>query len=434
MFARLSMTRQILMFLVAAGVLVSPLWAKKRPKPRVDDTRPSKEQLESLEVQLPEAQELEHKLHLPLTKLYDTPLPARPGKPGELIATEQTTAYRFPMNPDLTAAEISLKTVRFLYRSKSIDGHDVPATGVVLIPWGQPPPGGWPVVVWAHGTSGVGRVSAPSLMKDVYYSWEGLLLWTMMGFAVVAPDYAGLGTTVPHAYLAAPVQARDIIYCVPAARAAVPQLSPRWITVGHSQGGTAVLFVGEMEGELQDPNYLGAIAVGIGGDLERVFESVVKTASHGYFAFLAYGIKAVFPEFRYEDWLTPEAIRLMPVVNTCGWYVGLATFGTKVKIGRMMLPSWKKNPYFQKFRQLSYVGTRKAFGPVLLLTGLADTAVPPASTKDTFERMKRLGTSVEYRTYEGLDHDPLMFASFRDQHQWAMDRFAGRPVRLAPQR
>ena len=93
---------------------------------------------------------------------------------------------------------------RFLYRSRSVAGTDVPASGVILLPNGTPPARGWPVVVWAHGTSGVARTAAPSLMKDLYYGWEGLLQWPLLGYAVVAPDYAGLGTNVPHQYRAYP--------------------------------------------------------------------------------------------------------------------------------------------------------------------------------------------------------------------------------------
>ena len=50
----------------------------------------------------------------------------------------------------------------------NVSGEPVLATGVVLVPSGEPPAGGWPVIAWAHGTAGVARVCAPSLMKDTY--------------------------------------------------------------------------------------------------------------------------------------------------------------------------------------------------------------------------------------------------------------------------
>src|SRR3954452_13619121 len=42
-----------------------------------------------------------------------------------------------------------------LYRSTGIDGKPVAVSGTVSIPRGKAPKGGWPVVTWAHGTTGI---------------------------------------------------------------------------------------------------------------------------------------------------------------------------------------------------------------------------------------------------------------------------------------
>jgi hypothetical protein len=150
-----------------------------------------------------QALEIEKRNGLPITDFYGTPEELK--GPGELLRFEEFSDYIF--GGDFKPTDMGIKVVRFLYCSKAALGELVPASGVVLIPYGKPPDGGWPVEVWAHGTSGVGRPGAPSLMKDLYYSWQGLLQWPMLGYAVVAPDYAGLGTAVRHQYLAAPAQA-----------------------------------------------------------------------------------------------------------------------------------------------------------------------------------------------------------------------------------
>src|SRR3954454_22067704 len=41
-----------------------------------------------------------------------------------------------------------------LYRSIGIDGKPVAVSGTITVPKGTPPKGGWPVVTWAHGTTG----------------------------------------------------------------------------------------------------------------------------------------------------------------------------------------------------------------------------------------------------------------------------------------
>ena len=51
---------------------------------------------------------------------------------------------------------------RIMYRSIGALGGPVAETGMVFVPHGSPPAGGWPVVVWAHGTTGVGDDCAPS--------------------------------------------------------------------------------------------------------------------------------------------------------------------------------------------------------------------------------------------------------------------------------
>ncbi len=97
--------------------------------------------------------------------------------------------------------------MRILYHSLSATGRDVATSGVVLIPAGTPPQEGWPVIAWAHGTSGVSRLCGPSTMKDVYYGDEGLMPMVAAGFAVVATDYHGLGTEGPHEYVNKTAQA-----------------------------------------------------------------------------------------------------------------------------------------------------------------------------------------------------------------------------------
>ncbi|MDN8154969.1 alpha/beta hydrolase, partial [Acinetobacter baumannii] len=56
------------------------------------------------------------------------------------------------------AAESSILTYKMLGQS----GQEVQATSLVFTPNTQPPVGGWPIVVWAHGTTGVADVCAPS--------------------------------------------------------------------------------------------------------------------------------------------------------------------------------------------------------------------------------------------------------------------------------
>src|SRR5277367_2755594 len=188
-----------------------------------------------------EALSMEAKVALPLTPFYEPPQPFEKASPGTLIRSEPFVGYSVPKGA---------RAIRILYHSRALNGDDIAASGVVLIPAGTAPQGGWPVIAWAHGTSGVARMCAPSLMKDMEYGEEGLMPMVAAGFAVVAADYAGLGTPGPHQYDNKIAHANDVVYSVPAARAAVPSLGRRWAAIGHSQGGVAVWGVAELEAKL----------------------------------------------------------------------------------------------------------------------------------------------------------------------------------------
>src|SRR5262249_51100751 len=153
---------------------------------------------------------------------------------------------------------------------------------------------------------------------------------------------------VPHQCMTAPAQAYDIIHAVPAARAAVKQLGEKWAAIGHSQGGSAVLMVSEMQNKIKDRNYLGAISLSPVGDLQDWVESMNDSKYRGYVAFVAYGMKAVYPKSEYADILTPQATEVMKVVKEGGWNVTLSTFAFKVPKGKMLKAGWKKNDHFQK--------------------------------------------------------------------------------------
>ena len=108
----------------------------------------------------------ESKELFPLTDFYDTPESfAADGKPGDLIRSEKFDGYVIPQGA---------KATRILYGSKDSQGGLVVSSGVVLVPPGEPPEGGWPVIAWAHGTSGAGRTCAPSLTAECFANYRVL--------------------------------------------------------------------------------------------------------------------------------------------------------------------------------------------------------------------------------------------------------------------
>ena len=156
-----------------------------------------------------------------------------PSIPGQMLRTE-------PLDPALGLA-MAGEQVRILYTSTDgIDGKTpVVVSGAYFVPKGTPPAGGWPLVAWAHGTTGIADTCAPSWIprseRDAHY----LNAWLQQGYAIVATDYQGLGTPGPHPYLAVRPEAYSVLDSVRAVLKRFPDVANRIVVIGQSQGGGA---------------------------------------------------------------------------------------------------------------------------------------------------------------------------------------------------
>jgi hypothetical protein len=351
----------------------------------------------------------------PLTKFYDTPnpLPAKP--PGDLIRSEEFDEYQLPEG---------VQAVRILYHSRSATGHDVATSGVVLYPEGKAPAGGWPVIAWAHALNGVARQCAPSLARNVQHG-PFLAMYVSLGYAVVAPDYTGLGTNFRSAYSDVPSNATDVIYSLPAARAVVPQLNSRWVAIGIGQGGPVAVGIAELEHEIRDPNYLGSIAI---SGLDDVQEHYSPSGGHAIYEmplFLAYGIKTIYPGFEVKEILTDGAIALYPrVEQACG------DPGAELKLSpvEMLKPGWASNKFVTQYFSRNTPGQKPAQGPIFVLSSELDPSLPIGWTAQVVARMCKLGDRVQFERYPQSDTGSIFGDSVRDQIAWMQARFAGRPV------
>src|SRR5690606_37264646 len=100
------------------------------------------------------------------------------------------------------------------------------------------PTGGWKIVAWAHGTTGVADKCAPSRqgLQGTEYLLQMLLA---KGYVVVAPDYEGLGEPSGrenHPYLNLKSEAFSITDAVVAARSYLTSqgkmVSKDWVSIG----------------------------------------------------------------------------------------------------------------------------------------------------------------------------------------------------------
>jgi pimeloyl-ACP methyl ester carboxylesterase len=350
---------------------------------------------------------------LPLTSFYDTPNPLPAGKPGELIRSEPFEEYALP--PGVSA-------VRILYHSRSATGEDVATSGVVLLPEEETPPaGGWPIIAWAHGSRGVARQCAPSLMRNVYCG-SFLSMYVELGYAVVATDYTGLGTKFRNAFSDMQSNATDVIDSIPAARAAVPQLGRKWVVIGTSEGSMAVAELAELENEIRDANYLGGIAISGVAETKDLYERFAQGPSHDMLVLLAYGIKTVYPQFQVGDMLTEKALPLYRQVEEA---CGNAVAGPDVSAAEMLKPNWEDDKYVKQYFARNTLGQKPAYGPLLVISGEADPALPATMTAQVIARMCKQGDRVQFEKYPDPDPGRVTGNSVTAQIAWIRARFAG---------
>ncbi len=344
-----------------------------------------------------------------LTKFYDTPNPLPAGQPGDLIRSAAFDEYDLPLG---------VSAVRFLYHSRSASGTDVASSAVVLYPDKKPPAGGWPVIAWAHDANGVARQCAPSLARNLQHG-PFLAMYVNVGYAVVATDYTGLGTSFRNAFGDSPSNAWDVIYSIPAARRAVPELSSRWVAMGSGEGAMAAVAIAELEHGLHDSNYLGSIAFPRLADLQDRF-APTSNFSYDLPLFMAYGVKTVYPEFNVNEILTDKALTLyQQVEQSC-----TELDGPQQPAAAMLKPNWESNVYVQKYFRRNQFGLQPGDASLFVAASADDPSI--LKTRKIVDRLCRQGNRVQFQIYPEADPGRVIGDSIGDQRAWIQARFANR--------
>ena len=196
------------------------------------------------------------------------------GAPGTVLSA--VALKRSLWIPGTTA-----RAFKLTYVSTDQLGRRALSTGELFLPKGRAPAGGWRLISWAHGTSGLADGCAPSIVGPAEPKRDFTYLhnWMKEGYAVVASDYVGLGTPGLPAYLGGRSEAHNIVDIVKAGRAfaarrlpANEQLSRRWVVIGQSQGGGAAIYTARYATQFggRGLDYLGAVGTGVPANVETI--------------------------------------------------------------------------------------------------------------------------------------------------------------------
>ena len=182
-------------------------------------------------------------LTTPSTPVTSAPIPAPAGLPAFYSVPQPlpTTTGKLLKSEKVAAPDLHGTVYRVMYVSQAISDKPVAVTGLIAIPSGTPPAGGFPVVSWGHGTNGMADQCAPSLDAGSNVGLANLLL--DHGWVVTASDYQGEGTPGLLPYIAGVSAARNTIDIVRAARdLPAAHASNHYVVWGHSEGGQTAMF------------------------------------------------------------------------------------------------------------------------------------------------------------------------------------------------
>lgn len=342
-------------------------------------------------------------------------------QPGELLRAEAFT----------TDVPEGANGWRILYTTTLDDDTPAVASALVIAPDDGAE---HPVVAWAHGTTGQATGCAPSLLEHPFEAgaMPDLPATLTQGWAVVAPDYPGLGTAGSHPYLLGEPTARSVLDAIRAAQGLEEAgLAGRTVVWGHSQGGHAALWTGGLAAAYApELDLLGVVAMAPAANLPRLLEDLTTSPIGPVFgAYVMAAWADADPSVRLVDYVRPAGrIGMEEMAGRC-----LSDPSVIVSVATAILgrdPVWHGDPARGPVLALaeSNVPTLPIEAPLLLAQGEADTLVRPDAQRDYVAQRCEAGQELEYRTYPGLDHMGLVSGDSQllaDLVEWTGARFAG---------
>lgn len=334
---------------------------------------------------------------------------------------------------DASIRDLGGETLRVMYRSTNSDGQHSVVGGALFVPAGTPPSGGWPVIGFAHGTTGIIDGCGPSLSPNLLGMAPMIAGYVKAGYAVAFTDYLGLSGPGIHVYLDSKTEAYNVIDAVRALRKARSGIiSKRWITIGGSQGGGASWAAAE-----QAPVYapeldlIAAVNIVPAADISgyaRMAEdgSMTSTQAAAYTAMLITQGRA-HPDLDLNLYRRGSAAKNWDALAQC--------YGPRLEERNRAVQELKPDDLkpatpqatlrLQQLLEAMAVPKRKAEAPMLVIYVGKDEFIKPEWTKKAIQDACRLGTKI------AVDFQPDRSHGTFDGSRivpWLLERVAGKPI------
>ena len=324
---------------------------------------------------------------------------------------------------------------RILYRSTGMKGEPIAVSGLVIAPFRDAPAGGWPVVAWEHGTTGIARDCAPSLLPDPVAGIPGINELVDRNFVVVATDYPGLGVGAMHPFLVGPSEGHAVLDSIRAVRA-LPEAHAgnRFALWGHSQGGHAALWAGTLHAAYAPELKMVGIAMAAPATELGVLFTDDRDRLSGQ----------ILSALLLESWSSPYVYgapigevatrAAVPALKHIGEICTNVVTGDlhDLSLNRQLPETFLKadpikvEPWAGLTLQ-NVPPVRPTGVPYYIAQGTADTTVDPSVTVNYVGKLCAGGSVVRLEKFPGKTHDNIAKAAAATVVDWISDRFKGRP-------
>ena len=335
--------------------------------------------------------------------------------------------------PKFLEAGRDLRAARVVYRSTNGDtGADTRVSGTVFTPEGEPPPGGWPIIALAHGTTGIEEQCAPSESADLWGLSDPVRTHVKMGYAVALADYQGIGEDGVHPYMDAKTAGLNVIDSVRALRHTFPGTSSRWLAFGGSQGGGASWAADELaKTYAPELELVGAVANGPSADLV----GIVAKAQQGtltddqmpLFLILVEAVARLHGDVDRGDFRSGAAALYWVPLLSCNPDTATARKAQKARLKpaefapRTQAAANRLRGILVKWA----LPQRPLSAPLSVIYGGRDTFIDAQWTTDAIARQCALGGVVQWDLQQDKGHGDI---DITRQSTWLADRFAGKPA------
>lgn len=332
------------------------------------------------------------------------------------------------LEPDLGLSE-AFEQYKVSYTSRdSVRGEVIREdTGAVFIPKAQPPKDGWPVIVWNHGTVGIAPSCAPSLAPKNSRVSQYLNTWLSLGFAIVAPDYPGLGSSGLHHYMDERATAWSALDSAKAVLKEFP-LSNNFIFMGQSQGAHAAFAsVGYQPEYAPELNILGAIITGTPYFSDNLLENFISDDIHDegdrklpYAIYLYLSAADKNDALKAEDYFQELALPYVEKAKTlCISPLSQLVMDNKLNSSNSLKPKFKEL-LEQESASLNY---KKLLvnKPVFIGIGLSDIHVLTIWQQEFAADVLKAGTIAEVHEYADIGHLDVYNVSLRDSVPFVLE-------------